>query len=300
MEIAVEIATRYARRPLGMFGIVTDKYLTKAHEAFNELNFHPMSSKDMDEDAFIKAAVKTLNHTKDLADAQDCVRMIQFCLKDFDKIAKAIDKHAEEWASMPFEGNDLLSIVDDDEAAGTYFVTNGIEKNGKEIYLSSIAFGDEEMYVFERKGNKYTLGDDSPYYIKPSAMTSTKMKLYGKDDGKLANIVLSKDMNVFLENNKTGVDIVINDGEMDIYSQEYLGSIPEDGYIEGKNMFACIEWDILDKDSKVGVAKITNFSDSIDIDLILIIAASTFLLFKRYLDAQTATNIAIMSSWARR
>lgn len=69
-----------------MFGIISDKFLIKAHEAFNELGFRVKYTSEMDYDKFIKSAINTLNHTKDLEDAINCVRMIQFCNKEYEKI----------------------------------------------------------------------------------------------------------------------------------------------------------------------------------------------------------------------
>lgn len=283
-----------------MFGIITDDFLVKAHEALNELGFRVKNSYEMNYSKFIKAAVNTLNHTKELEDAINCVRMIQFCNKEFDKITKAIDKKHDKWLSMPYEGNELISLDNDDDAAGNWYITNGIDKNKfKDLYLSSVMTGDE-LYDFMRKGDKYAIEEDYEYYIKPSFMSSVKMKLYNKHDKKIANIVLSDELNVFLEDNSTGIEILVNDYGMVLYPKDYIDSL-HGNYddMDTKKLFAMIEWDVLEEKNEAGLVKVTNFNEKTDIDLVLTIAASTFIMFKRYMDSERSASIAL-STWSLR
>lgn len=283
-----------------MFGIITDDLLIKAHEALNELGFHVKNSYEMNYGKFIKTAINTLNHTKGLEDAINCVRMIQFCNKEFDKIAKAIDKKHDKWLSMPYEGAELISLVNDDDAAGCWYITNGIDKNKfKDLYLSSVMTGDE-LYPFMRKGDKYAIEEEYEYYIKPSFMSSVKMKLYNKHDKKIANIVLSEELNVFLEDNSTGVEILVNDYGMVLYPKEYIDSLHGDyDDMDTERTFATIEWDILEKNNEAGLVKVTNYNENTDIDLVLTVAASTSLMFKRYMDSERSATISL-STWSLR
>lgn len=117
------------------------------------------------------------------------------------------------------------------------------------------------------------------------------MKLFDKNDEFLSNIVLSDSYDVFLEKNSSKYEIIINKDENDntymaIFDKSYIDSLSDDDYIDNKNMIACIEWDILEKKSDLGVALLTLFEDVNDITPLLLFAASTFLLYKSNNDSE--------------
>lgn len=106
--------------------MITRGFIAKVHDAFDELNYH--EKRCLNFDKFEKAAVRTLTHCKDLSDAIDAVRMYQFCLKKWTKIEKMFDRKLSIFNEYDYEGNSLISVVSDDDALGTYFITNGINK----------------------------------------------------------------------------------------------------------------------------------------------------------------------------
>lgn len=193
-----------------------------------------------------------------------------------------------------------MSLVDDDGATGNWFITNGIDKNKfKDLYISSLMLGNE-LYPFMRKGDKYAIEEDYEYYIKPSFMSNVKMKLYNKYDKKIANIVLSEEMNVFLEDNSTGLEILVDEYGMSLFPKSYIDSLHGNfNSIAGDQLLATIQWDILEEDNEAGLVKITNYNVNTDIELVLTIAASTFIMFKRYMDSERSSNI-VLSAWAHR
>jgi len=69
-----------------MFGIITNKFIYKTHQAFDELGYHEHTSLSFDE--FIKAAIKTICLANDLVDAINAVRMVQFIDKNWSKVEK--------------------------------------------------------------------------------------------------------------------------------------------------------------------------------------------------------------------
>lgn len=282
-----------------MFGIITNNTIVKIHQAFDELDYHINDSLSFDE--FQRCAVNSLNHAYDLDDAINVVRMFQYCLKNWNTIETIFQKKLYAWNQIPFEGSSYITYGSDDDSAGVFYVTNGITKNYKNINLCSIAYG-EDLYSFENKGGKFWL-EFSSYYVKFSAMSSTKMKLFDSYDNCLCNIVLSKNAGIFLEKNKTNFEFFPDEnGNISIFDKSYFDSLANDDLVDDDKMIAFLEWDILEKKSDLGVARIVFFEDFTDeeIEILLLIASSTFLLFRRYIKNVEATNAAIANMWIRR
>ena len=276
-----------------MFGIITRGFIEKVHDAFDELEYHV--NEDLSFDDFYEKANYALNHAKDLIDAINVVRMIHFCFDEWDKIEKIFTSHLNKWNEYSWEGSSMISYCNDDEAAGVYCITNGISKNYKDIHYGSIAF-ENEIYMFDHKYGEIRVCKDSSYYLKYSKMSSTKMKLFDGNDDCIANIVLSDKMEIFLERNKTPYEIVLQDGYIEIFSKEYIDSLADTDIIEREHVLADIEWDILEKDSEQGVARLIIYEDFEDIDVPILFAASTFLLYKSYMTALKATTTAMVTS----
>lgn len=87
-----------------------------------------------------------------------------------------------------------------------------------------------------------------------------------------------------------------------------IESLSDDEYIDSDYMIADIEWDLLKKRSKFGVTKVNIYgkteegtakqtAEEVDIDLevILLFAASTFLVYQKHMQAQQAAFILINS-----
>lgn len=276
--------------------MIAQGFIAKVHDAFDELNYH--EKRCLNFDKFEKAAIRTLTHCKDLSDAIDAVRMYQFCLKEWTKIEKMFDRKLSIFNEYDYEGNSLISVVSDDDALGTYYITNGINKKVKEIFVASHSF-DEEMFALGFGGGRFTVFDDGNYYIKYSKMSSAKMKLFNHRNDCLCNIVLSEDLGIFLENNLTPYDLVVYEDFVGIYDRRYIDSLADTDIIDTEKLLADIEWDILEKKSDLGVAKLNVYALDQDLEMLLFFATSTFLVFQKYMLAQK-THYVMMRSWALR
>jgi len=116
---------------------------------------------------------------------------------------------------------------------------------------------------------------------------------------------LSDKCEVFLDKNETPFQVVLQDGYIEIYSKEYYDDLDDDDYIDQEQMIASIEWDILEKKSNFGVSLLMIYKevDDDEFEILFLIAASTFLLFKSYMSAVNTTNLALITSanyWHRR
>ncbi|MDE7107644.1 MAG: hypothetical protein K2O39_04900 [Clostridiales bacterium] len=276
--------------------MITRGFIEKVHDAFDELNYH--ESKQLDFDKFGQSAVKVLTHCKELTDAIDAVRMYQFCLKKWSKIERMFKRKLHLFNEYEYEGNSLISIVSDEEALGTYYITNGINRKVKDIFVASHSF-DEEMFALGFGNGRFAVYEDGNYYIKYSRMSATKMKLFDNKNNCLCNIVLSQGLGIFLENNVTSYELVVYDEAVGIYDRSYIDNLGDADDIDTEKLLADIEWDILDKNSNLGVAKLNIYASDQDMEMLLLFAASTFLVFQKYMQAQKS-QYAMMSFWASR
>lgn len=260
--------------------MITRKFIKKVHDVFDELNYR--ETKELNFDKFISAAIRTLTHCKDLDDAKYAVLMCRFCDKKWRKIERMFNRKLQIFNEYAFEGNSLLSLVSDDEAFGTYYITNGITKKIQEIFVASHSL-DKEMFSFGFGNSRFTIFEDWDYYLKYSKRSSTTMKLFNHKNECLCNIVLSKNCDIFLENNSTPYELILFDGFVGIYEREYIESLADTNTIDTKKMLAAIEWDILEENSEFGVAKLELYNADQDFEMFLLFATSTFLLFQKYM-----------------
>ena len=277
---------------------ITNKFIEKVHNAFDELNYH--ETKQLNFENFEQAATRTLTRAKELSDAINVVRMFQFCLKSWRKIERIFNKKLHLFNLYQYEGNSLIETVSDEESIGTYYITNGINNKAKDIFVASNSF-EKKMFLLGFENGRFTIFKDGDYYIKYSKMSSVKIKLFDYKNECLANIVLSEKLGVFLEdnNNKTKYELILYDDFIGVYDRKYIASLSDRDHIDPENMLADIEWDILKKKSKLGVAKLNIYNDDADQEMLLLFATSTFLVFQKYLQARKKHSLFSFLFWSR-
>lgn len=82
----------------------------------------------------------------------EAIRMFQYCSKHWNKIDKMFKNKLETFNEYDYEGNSIIQVVDEEEAYGTYYVTNAINKKIKEVYAVSQSI-DENFLTFDYKGS---------------------------------------------------------------------------------------------------------------------------------------------------
>ena len=275
--------------------MITKSFIENILYCFDELGYQIHSNPKQED--FEKAAEWTLIHTAELSDAILAVKMYRYCLDNWDKIKKMFLSKANILSDFEYEGRTNINVVSDEDSFGTYFITNGINKNSLEdIFIASNSFDDDGednndlCFNMARKRSGYAIFEDGMYYIQKAKMSSTKMKLFDSNNRCITNIVLSEDFDVFLENNSSPYDIVLYEGCIGIYRKDYLQQLIYKDNPDQTQLVADIEWDLLDKNEKAGVAKVNLYKDE-DIEMILLFAASTFLLFNQYLKSEKRKTI---------
>lgn len=263
--------------------MITRNFIETVHYYFDELNYR--IDNNLSYDDFEEAAIKTIIHSKELPDAIISVRMLQYCINHWSKIEKLFDKKLDKYNEYEYEGNTNIELVSDDDAQGEYYITNALNNNIEDIVILSESLEDEVIGV-DCENGRFTVFSDGDYYIKFSKNSSTGMKLFDKKTNTCqCNIVLSDDFNIILENNSTPYEIILyEEGYIGIYSRKYIKSLPYNMSADTINILAGIEWDILDENSKFGVSKLEYFDPDADLEVCLLFATSTFLIFQRYIN----------------
>ena len=281
----------------------TKDFLIRAHEALNELGYE-LKSDDFNYDKFFEAGIYTINHSREFADTKDAAWMINWLDSNFDKLLDKVTKHHDFWDSLPYEGRELIAVVDDDEAQGVYTISNAYFQDYNSIAVSSQSFDGEHFCLYNDYGLFSIYGDESEYFLRHSRLSSEKMVLQDKEKNKIALLVLSRNYDVFLENNKTDYDIQLYESGMAVFRKEYLKECEGSPDIERCSAF--IQWDIIEDESQFGVSRLEIYDEDIDLELVLLFAASCLLLYRSYRKAismrtvRMATNAAIMGSFWRR
>lgn len=269
--------------------MITKSFIRDIHAYFDEFHYHPT---EFNINAFSDAVSKTLTHCASLEDAKNAILMAQYCFKNVDKITKMLEKKKDLYDEYMYEGNSLLSLLSDDESLGHYYITNGINNDINDVCIAG-NFDDEDVFIgIDYSHGKYYL-DDKGYYIKYSSMSSKKMKLFNKNNVCLCNIVLNDECDIFLENNNLQYELVQYESAMAIYDKEYCDSVNDNDELDVEKVIATIEWDLLDKNSKFGVSNLIVYDEleKDNFELISLLAASTFILFQKYMKSIRSSNM---------
>lgn len=262
--------------------LITKNFIIKVHQIFDELEYRLVSS-NVNIDDFQDATINTLNHCKELEDCRKVINMYRFIIKRFKKVCSKIKKHYDFWKTLPYEGNETISLVSDEDAYDVCIITNGISKSYKEGFLFSHNIGDDAYIKINYKHGMFCANQEIiRYYLRFSKSSSTKMILLDSEKNKKCIIKYDYIDNITLENNDTNYELVLyNKGNYGIYKKSYIDSLngkePDD-----QKMCAFIEWDILDKNSEQGIARLFLYDNEDDFQLFVLLAFSFMLLFRSY------------------
>lgn len=258
--------------------MITRKFIETIKIYFDELNYR--ETKKLDYEKFETAFFKTLSCAKDLEDAIEAIRMFQYCSKHWNKIDKMFKTKLETFNEYDYEGNSIIQVVDEEEAYGTYYVTNAINKKIKEVYAVSQSI-DENFLTFDYKGSNFFVYQDGNYYISYSRLSNT-MKLFNKNKKCLCNIVLSEKGGILLKNNHTNFELIKYDDCIGVYQKEYIDSLHNKDKIDTNSLLADIEWIPYGRKVKYGITQLNVYSE-VDEEILLLLSAATFLLFNHYI-----------------
>jgi len=197
-------------------------------------------------------------------------------------------KYSEYFRSLAFQGNDILELLKEDESEGTVVITNALNRNEFEISV----FDAESSYIAKKENGvlRFVDDDDWEYYIKGSMMTSYKFNLFTRMGEKLFQITCNDDLDIYITNNETNIDVLIDEDTDVLYIVDYSRA-------DDDQQIACIYADIVGKGKKFGACQIDCLTeiDGNQWELCLLIGMCTFLIYNKKLKSDEAATAAM--SW---
>lgn len=260
--------------------MITKKFIYKVHYAFDELNYRVKDKIDFNE--FADAAIKTINYSKDLTSAKNGIKLFRFCIDKWKKIEKIFAKKLEIYNSLDYEGSTNVLQVSEKEAKGQYLIYNGIEKKQNIIYISSESL-DNTLFVLNRKKKIFRISGDGDYYMKFASTSYNNMKIFDNSKNLICGVYMTDECQIEFNNNTTIFILVPFDGFVGIFNRNYVNSLKSKNDIDLDKMIADIEWDLLDEKSHYGAALLNIYEEPYDLELFILLSASTFLLFNNYM-----------------
>lgn len=261
--------------------------LLTVHHFFDEIGYNP-TSENFDDNKVVCKVVNTINHSKELDDALYIARLYEYYICKRAKFINKYRKYPKFWDTIKYDGRQKVNIVSDKDAVGIYYITNIYGNSYKDVFVTTQSLGNE-LYEFENRGGCFSLGDEADYYISYAALSSKKMNLFNSENKKVATIVLSEGVGVFLENNKTQYEIELYEAGMAFFDNEYIHSISGEPDLEKCKAF--VQWDIVDKKGEYGLSRLDFYDEDADLDLMITIAASCFLLFRAWVKKSERSSI---------
>lgn len=76
-----------------------------------------------------------------------------------------------------------------------------------------------------------------------------------------------------------------------------IDSLDDTDNIDINKLIADIEWDILEKNSELGIAKLNVYAVDQDLEMLLFFAISTFIVFQKYMQARKTQTYAMVNFW---
>ena len=270
--------------------------LVRIHNFFDEIDYNP-SSEDFDAEVVLDKVIYTINHAKELDDALYIAKEFSFYLKKGNKFLRKLYKYPQYWSIIPYNGREEIAVIKDEEAIGTYYITNAYSQNYKDVYITGASLG-KDIFLFECKDGYFSFGEDSDYYLRYAKLSSSKMVLTDKNKKNIATIVLSKDYGVFLENNQTRYELELYNTGIAFFEKDYCDSLNGEDPDLDNECKGFIQWDVIDDNGEFGLSCLSVFDENADFNLMLTIAASCFLVFRSYIKGSREGSILLASTIA--
>ena len=269
----------------------TATLLALIHCFFDEIDYQPTSA-NLDGEEIINHLIDTLNHAKELDDALFILRFFKMYLKKENKFLKKFFKYPEFWDEIEYEGRKETNTVSEEEAIGVYHITNALSGNNGSLYICSVSF-ENGFFAFDYYDGFYSIGEEPKYYLRKSRLSSDELVLTDDNRKVIATIAIDDDTNVYFKNNKTRYELISYNAGVGFYEKKYIYSLDkkEEPDLE-KECKAFVQWDIVDDKGNFGLSRLDVYDENADFDLLMMLAASCFLVFKRHLSAKESRSIA--------
>jgi len=202
------------------------------------------------------------------------------------KLFEGYHKHSEYFKSLQFKGNDILQLEKEEDCAGIYVITNALFKRKTDCFIFDL---NNYFEIINNKNIYYLDTKDFEIYVKQSKWKKYEYNFYDKTNSKfLFKITCNDNLDVYLTNNFTSLDILINKNGMP--------EIIDKTIKEKDNVIASIFSDIMGKNYKHGIARIIFYKEVDDYiwEICILIAMCTYMIYNNKLLAIHNHYIAMM------
>ena len=253
----------------------------KLHLALDEIGYQKKENLNFSD--FLNQTKKTLTRTSGTFGMSEILEWFNLASDNWqmlESLARGTHKHSEYFKSLPFRGNEILELLNDEDCEGATVITNALTKDPKEINV----FDSENSYTVKRVDGAFRFVDDDDweYYVQPTFLKSYKFSFCKRDGKKLFQMTCNDDLDIYLTNNNTSLDILIDEENDVVVIADY--SRPKD-----EQEIAYIYSDIIGKGNKYGACQIYPVAemDGSTWELCLLIAMCTFFIYNAKIQTDT-------------
>ena len=274
----------------------TKDYLIRIHNIFDELGYIFEGENIMFND-FFYFGIKKLNRSYEFEDSVEIVTLMKIIINDFSKIKNKIKKNYEFWKSIPYK-NEKMEFKD--EFISSFYLTNAFF-GYKKICITNYLLEDEKICYVDSSNGRYYFKNDNNYALRYSKWSSKKMYILDKYDNKLCSIFLNKDLNIYLEDNKTNFEIIPCEIGVGIYDKNYLKQLNGKKIDENK-MLGFILWDIIfaKENNRDCLVRLDIYNKNCDINLFLLFSMSCILIYNAYITSNDSLKFAVLYNFMNR
>ncbi|MCL2234628.1 MAG: hypothetical protein FWC02_03010 [Firmicutes bacterium] len=258
----------------------------KLHIALDEIGYRKKENLVFSE--FLNETKKTLTRCSGTDGMAEIFEWFNLLSNNWDllmELSQGRHKYSSYFKEIEFGGNEILELLSEENAEGTTVVTNALSKNPLEVSV----FDSENSYIAQKVDGVFRFVDDDDweFYLKASILKSFKFSFYKRSGEKMFQMTCNEDLDIYLTNNTTTLDIKVAEDEDTLIIVDY--SRPEDD-----QQLAYVYADIVGKGKKYGACQIDALTemDGSLWELCLLMAMCTFFIYNKRLKSDENNNLA--------
>lgn len=148
---------------------------------------------------------------------------------------------------------------------------------------------------------RYSFKKNNNYSLKFSLWSRNKMYILDKYDNKLCSISLDKEFNICLKDNKTNFILIPCESGLAIYDKNYVNKL-NGKKLDENEMLGFILWDVIfvKENNRDCLARLDIYNINSDIELFLLLAMSSIILYNSYITSRDTLKFAIIYNFMNR
>ena len=261
----------------------TEQFLYTYKGYLEELGYHFKSKDEIDPEKIFDCFISTIKRTKTYEDARQAIIMFKYIMKKMDRFIKYLYKYPDVYDSYEYGSPELLSLVDEEENMGDYWLMNGLFDKWDVIH---VIVPGQDWVTMQNDHGKFSLygDDDSKYFLKCAKLNDRKVVICNSDGEKVCVAELDRNNNLVLNNNYSGYDIENDDGVV-YFSKEDN----EEKHLAG--MF----WDVIEEKEDYVLVLFELYDKEADLELLMLLAASAMILYHNMVSSNSGKMLLLSS-----